>query len=203
MDKFWRGFLEGPNFQFVLFWLLRILAVITAICGVFFWIGSLIQILQRFSPGLFLGGIIFLGLMIVAVIFLIKTLWKRARDIRDLPGGDFPIFDIFAAVIRLIGEISAIILGFMGVGGMFLIWGGGRSALDIIGFMINPILRLFGPYSLIDPVRTISLGLLIFMAYTLSAVLTLLGSYFISELVTLTKCIYQNTQPLPKNTNQV
>lgn len=202
MENMWRGFLEGTNFRFVIFWLLRVLAVLTAIFGAFFWIGTLIQILQRFSLGLFLGGFIFLGLYIIALFAVIQTMWKRARDIQDLPVGEFPIFAIYAAVVRLVGEISAIILAFIGVGGMFLIWGAGRLSLDIIGFLIRPILPLFGPYSLMDPIGTLTAGLVVFTVYVVSAVLTLLGSYFLAELVILIKGIFHNTQSLQKENNQ-
>jgi len=202
MENMWRGFLEGTNFRFVIFWLLRLLAVLAAIFGVFFWVGALIQILQRFSLGLFLGGFIFLGLYLIALYAVIRTMWKRARDIQDLPAGEFPIFAIYAAVVRLVGETSAIILAFIGVGGMFLIWGAGRLSLDIIGFLIQPILPLFGPYSLMDPIGTLTAGLVVFTVYVVSAVLTLLGSYFLAELVILIKGIFHNTQSLQKETNQ-
>lgn len=202
MENMWRGFLEGTNFRFVIFWLLRLLAVLAAIFGVFFWVGALIQILQRFSLGLFLGGFIFLGLYLIALFAVIRTMWKRARDIQDLPAGEFPIFAIYAAVVRLVGETSAIILAFIGVGGMFLIWGAGRLSLDIIGFLIRPILPLFGPYSLMDPIGTLTAGLVVFTVYVVSAVLTLLGSYFLAELVILIKGIFHNTQSLQKETNQ-
>ena len=202
MENMWRGFLEGTNFRFVIFWLLRLLAVLAAIFGVFFWVGALIQILQRFSLGLFLGGFIFLGLYLIALYAVIRTMWKRARDIQDLPAGEFPIFAIYAAVVRLVGETSAIILAFIGVGGMCLIWGAGRLSLDIIGFLIQPILPLFGPYSLMDPIGTLTAGLVVFTVYVVSAVLTLLGSYFLAELVILIKGIFHNTQSLQKETNQ-
>jgi hypothetical protein len=196
MENIWHGFLEGTSFRFVLFWLLRTLAVLTFIFGAFFWIGSLVQILQRLSLGLLIGGFLFLGFYIIALYALGRTLWKRARDIRNLPANEFPIFDIYAAVVRLIGEISAILLGFIGVGGMFLILGAGRLALDIFGFLILPLLPLFRPYSLMDPLGTITAGLGVFVIYTISAILILLGSYFLAELVTMLKRIFQNTQAL-------
>jgi hypothetical protein len=190
MQRVWDGFLSGKYFKIAFFWILRVVAVVAGIAGLFYWIGIWIQIFRVGSVGVILGGIIDQGLYIIALAALVWTIWQRGGVVLSLPEeAVYPVFDITAVILRLFGEILAIILSFISIAGMIIVWGGGRQAAQVLGFLVRP----FGVYALNSAPGVFGVGLIIFIVHIIEAIGVLLLAYFLAEAINLLKGIFVNT----------
>jgi hypothetical protein len=197
MQRVWDGFLSGKYFKIAFFWILRVVAVVAGIAGLFYWIGIWIQIFRVGSVGVILGGIIDQGLYIIALAALVWTIWQRGGVVLNLPEeAVYPVFDITAVILRLFGEILAIILSFISIAGMIIVWGGGRQAAQVLGFLVRP----FGVYALNSAPGVFGVGLIIFIVHIIEAIGVLLLAYFLAEAINLLKGIFVNTLQIKQAT---
>jgi hypothetical protein len=197
MQRVWDGFLSGKYFKIAFFWILRVVAVVAGIAGLFYWIGIWIQIFRVGSVGVILGGIIDQGLYIIALAALVWTIWQRGGVVLSLPEeAVYPVFDITAVILRLFGEILAIILSFISIAGMIIVWGGGRQAAQVLGFLVRP----FGVYALNSAPGVFGVGLIIFIVHIIEAIGVLLLAYFLAEAINLLKGIFVNTLQIKQAT---
>jgi hypothetical protein len=185
IERAWDGLIRGDFFRIVFYLMLRILAIMTGLVGLFVLIGMSIELMRGATFGGMMGGFIFLGLFLVVLVILVLNFWKRAAVLRSIPGDDFPLFDMSATVLRLIGETSAIGLAFLGVWGGFLNLFRGIRIVDQLPFLLFPITGMM-------PGFLSALTLLV--VYLVLAVLVIFWNYFLAELVILLKGIYRNTQ---------
>jgi hypothetical protein len=191
IERIWEGLASGALFRSAFYVLLRIGAVLAGLAGLFFLIGIIIDLLRMPSLIRLVGGVIFLVLYLVALAALVLNLWKRAAVLASVPVDDYPVFDILAVVLRLVGETLAIGLGFLAFGGAIMMWLTGTWAFGQILFLMLPFFRTsaFG-----SPLPVFLSGLLTIILYSVLAVLVLLWNYFLAELVVLIKGIYRNTR---------
>jgi len=195
MQRLWYGFLEGKYFKVAFFWILRVVAVVTGIAGLFYWAGLWIQIFRFGTVGIIIGGIVDQGFYIVALAALVWTIWQRGEVVLNLPEESvYPAFDITSVILRLFGEVLAIILSFISVAGTIIVWAGGRQAAQILGFLVNP----FGVYALNTAPGVFGVGLIIFIVNIIEAIGVLLLAYFLAEAISLLKGIFTNTQKIQK-----
>jgi hypothetical protein len=96
IERAWDGLIRGDFFRIVFYLMLRILAIMTGLVGLFVLIGMSIELMRGATFGGMMGGFIFLGLFLVVLVILVLNFWKRAAVLRSIPGDNFPLFDMSA-----------------------------------------------------------------------------------------------------------
>jgi hypothetical protein len=192
VSGFFRGFEEGRYFRVAFSLILRALAVLVALAGIVYWIGIWFSVIRRATVGLVVGWFLAELPYAIALFAVVWILWQRGGEIRRLPGGVFPSFDITALIVRLFGEISAVLLSLGGIAGMILIWAAGQQLLEPLRLFV----RLSGRYALYVPSNRFLVGLGYGVAGVVEAIVVLLLAYFVSEAILLLRGIMVNTQAI-------
>jgi hypothetical protein len=112
---------QGRFFRKAFAVILQALAVVVFIAGLVMWM-SVWRFAAQAALATLLGIIIFQLLFVIALYMVAHTLFIRARDIAQLPDGDFYVIPIAAIALKLVGEIYASFVAVMSVGGGILIW---------------------------------------------------------------------------------
>jgi len=114
--------------------LYRIVAVVMGLALFVFWFQT-----WRFIGELnFFGGLAFLIWQVsfpYAVFLAIKTLYLRAREIRDYPDSDYVMVPVIAMLTKTNGEMVFIFLAVMSIPAMLLTWLGGSTITYLVGFL--------------------------------------------------------------------
>jgi len=188
MQAVLRGFTQGRLFRLVFPWVLRLVALLLLVFGVYVWIEVWIHISR--PVGIILATIFSQLLWIVALYALIHTLLIRASDIARLPEGDYPAVSTACILFRLIGELGAVISLFIGIVGCVAIWIAGADGTSLIaGLPLVPDI----------PILTASgflVGLQLLLMSIVQATLYVLGAYLVAELVMVTVAIFRNTRTI-------
>ena len=112
----------------------RVVAVVMGLALLVFWFQA-----WRFIGELnFFGGLAFLIWQVAfpyAVFLAIKTLYLRAREIRDYPDSDYVVVPVMAMLTKTNGEMLFIFLGAMSVPAMLLTWLGGSAVTYLVDFL--------------------------------------------------------------------
>ena len=190
MNSFWRGFEQGRFFRIAFMVILRSLAVLTALAGVVYWIGIWFSVARHATVGLVVGWFVAELFYAIALVVVVWLLWQRGGKILRLSGETFPNFDLMAVIVRLIGEISSVLLSMGGIAGMILIWAAGQQIAEPLRLFI----RLSGRYALYRPPDRFLVGLGYGVYGIVQAILVLLLTYFLAEAILLFKGILMNTQ---------
>lgn len=177
---------EGKFFRRAVAVALRVLAIIIAFAGLVGWIIKWQFVFSLPVTGI-IGGIIFQLLMVVAAYMVIHIILIRAGNIKRLPEAEYTVIPIVALCIKLLGEIYASFLAVTAVAGGLYIWMTGRNAgKDLLG-ILAPLVPAVGDLSFIGGVKFILSG-------AAMAFVTLLVSYFLSEIVIVMVDIARNTR---------
>lgn len=112
----------------------RVIAVLTGLVLALFWLRawSFIEGTNIFGG---LGFIVWQIAFIYAAFLAIKTLYLRAREIRDYPASDYVVVPVIAMLTKTNGEMIFIFLGAMSVPAMLLTWLGGSVVTHLAGFL--------------------------------------------------------------------
>jgi hypothetical protein len=192
MRRMWRDFEGGGLLRSTLLWMLRVLAVLAVLVGVYAGIVFAVELFRRGTLFLVLAGILVLILYALALYAIVRTIWLRANDLAGLELETFPAFGLVALLVRLSGEVGAILLLFVGVAGALLVWGGGRGMGDFLGPLVEP----FGPFALNSPLGVILVGVSLIVLFAVRAVLALLMAYFIAEAIALLRGLFMNARAI-------
>lgn len=177
---------EGKFFRKTVAVALRVLAITVAFAGLVGWIVKWQFVFSLPVTGI-IGGIIFQLLMVVAAYMVIHIILIRAGNIERLPESEYMVIPIVALCIKLLGEIYASFLGITAVAGGLYIWMTGRnSGKDLLG-VLAPLVPAAGDLSFIGGVKFILSG-------ATMVFITLLVSYFLSEVVIVMVDIARNTR---------
>lgn len=120
-----------------------------------------------------LGGIVFQIFFVLAIYAVVHCLFIRARNIDNLPGGEFNIFPLAAILIRAAGEAMAAFISLVAVGGGIYVWFTGKG----ISTILNPppkFLPLFGDTTFMG-------GIEFMVGGVLSAILVIVVAYLAAE----------------------
>ncbi len=131
---------KGKFFRQGFSWILKIIAVLLALGGLFLFITNFRFIGQLGFWGA-IGLIIAQIFLLIAVWIIIQIMWNRARFIVDLADSDFTIIPILSIVLKMTGEIYATILMLLSLSGAILTWFLGYS-----GRLYLYQLREFAPF---------------------------------------------------------
>jgi hypothetical protein len=141
--------------------------------------------LKNAQPISLLGVIVFQLLFAVGIYAVVHTMFIRARNVLELPEGEFTIIPIASLLTKLTGEVVATSIAVIAVGGGILIWFLGPQAQGELPFGVLPFLDLGA--SFVGGLASMVLGLL--LAYGL-----LVFSYWISEAELVLVAIARNTE---------
>lgn len=192
---------DGTVFRVFFAILLKILAIVGVILGIWFWLLSFRVLTQLEDAGLVVVVILHLLLFPVFLYMAVHTVIIRARHIANLGASEFTLIPITCLLIRLQGELSA----------MWCVWGCLRSG---IAWIYNGIAWIFQPdelqkailypmppfWSLVEAVLTnygpFAKGGVVTLLWLLVAVVSLVSSYLASELLGLIPAIVRNTEAI-------
>jgi predicted nucleic acid-binding Zn ribbon protein len=112
---------QGSLFRKAFAVVLQAMAVVVSIAGLVAWM-SVWRFASRAPFVALLGIVIFQLLFVLALYMVAHTLFIRARDITQLPDGEFYVIPIAAIALKLVGEVYASFVAVMSVAGGILIW---------------------------------------------------------------------------------
>lgn len=124
-----------------------------------------------------LGGILFQMFYAVAIYAVVHTLFIRARDIDDLPAGDYSMFPLAAVLIKGCSEAMAAFVAFVAAGGGIYVWFTGKG----IASVLTPppkFLPVYGDTSFMGGIEFMVGGLF-------SAIAIVAGGYLVASLLNL------------------
>jgi hypothetical protein len=122
---------KGRFFRAVVAGVWRVGAVLLGIGGFFLWIVTW-KLVFSLEGGGIIGGVFYQLFFLVALYMVIHTQWIRAGDVDALPDSEFTVIPIFSIALRCTGEIYAIIVTLLGIGGFFLLTFAGAAAGSIL-----------------------------------------------------------------------
>lgn len=177
---------QGQFFRKAFAVVLRILAVVVAITGLWVWIPEW-KSLSGASNDAVIGIIIFQFLFVIAIYMVIHTMFIRAGDIAELPEADFTVIPITSITLKLLGEIYACFTTVASIAGGILIWFIRGDAFFLIG-RLAPIVPNFGAgEGFLGGILFIASGFFV-------AFLVLVFFYFLAESVVVMVDIAKDTK---------
>jgi hypothetical protein len=166
---------QGSFFRKAFARVLQALAVVVFIAGLVEWM-SVWRFAARAPFVVILGIVIFQLLFVIALYMVAHTLFIRARDIAQLPEGDFYVIPVAAIALKLIGEAYASFVAVMSVAGGILIWLMRGYAFSLVKMAAPFVPRLGNGAGFMG-------GLLFMGGGLLAAFVVLVVSYFLAEAV--------------------
>ncbi len=173
-------------------------AVVVRVAGVLMMLGGLVTtvLVGKYAfqagddavtfAGLLVALIVFVGLLCVSQVY-----FYRAAAISRLPDSPFTVMPVVSILLRLAGEVYALLCVIGGVGGCLFTW--------IVGLGPGRILREFGGFLPSADSGDGFLGGLMFLLY-LSSVgcWVLISSYFFAEVTLVASDIATNVRVLAR-----
>ena len=153
LDPFFHALSDGKIIRQTIAWVLRILAVIMALIGLF---GFIVIIVLSFrtsnsttdivgDPATNTAGSISINIIIGSILLALFVLaWGyltagilafRARSVKELGDSQFTVLSILSLLFRLNGELAFITYSLLGVGGCLFIWITNASPLSQLGVL--------------------------------------------------------------------
>ncbi len=142
LDPFFHALSDGKLIRLTVTWVLRILAVLTALAGLL-WFIAFIGIgfkasengLGTRSAGILIGCLLFalFGLVwgyVAAGIFV-----YRAQSVAELGDSHFTVLSILSLLFRLNGELVFVTYSVLGVGGCLFVWFTNFSPFSELGLL--------------------------------------------------------------------
>lgn len=188
MRKILNALSKGSVFRTAFMVIIGLLALVTAIGGLYIFIVTWGQVDDARGWGV-LGIILFQFFFIFAIYAVVHILILRAWDVYLLPDAEFTVIPIVSMLIKLFGELFAVILTIFSIAAGILIWMVGSGGLRYIqrnlgmGDFLHP---LFGGGSFLYGVGVILGGILY-------AFVVLILTYFIAETIVVMVSIARNT----------
>ncbi|MCD6579347.1 hypothetical protein J7L48_07705 [bacterium] len=167
---------------------IRILTALLLINALVSWI-KLWKVVFDLSASALIGGIVFQLLFIIGMYMITHIMIIRTENILKLKTEKYYLFPLGATIIKMIGEIWASFLVFMGISGGILIWFAGNQSGRVIRNV--PMINLLGKVGL----KGDFLGGLTFMVQLIiTGCIVIFISYLLSEGFKLTHGIEKNTR---------
>lgn len=123
------------------------------------------------------GGALFEVFFVVAVYAAVHVLLIRAKEIENLPGGEFFALPLGSILVRLLGEAYAAFVGLVAVGGGVFVWFTNQS----IGKILNPVVRALFPAMRDDP--SFMGGIEFMIGGVLTGLAALIAAYVVAEIL--------------------
>jgi len=180
---------DGRVIRKTVVWVLRILAVLVVLGGLYAFINILKFSFQAPAAEATIGGLLLGLIFLAAVVCVAEILWYRSGKVDELSDTTFTVIPIVSILFRAVGEIYATLGTAVGVGGCFFIWFAKTSPF----FMLPGL----GPLMPSAPAGESFLGGLGFLAYLcVMSFLLLVLFYFLAESTLLWVDIAHNMRTL-------
>jgi len=161
LDPFYHALSDGKIIRQTIAWVLRILAVIMALIGLF---GSIAIIVLSFrasnsaadiggdlaansagsiSANIIIGSILLVLFVLAWGYLTAGVLVFRSRSVKEMKDSHFTALSILSVLFRLNGELAFITYSLLGVGGCLFIWITNASPLSQLG-VLGEILPFVG-----------------------------------------------------------
>jgi hypothetical protein len=142
LDPFFHALSDGKIIRLTVAWVLRILAILTALVGVLgfiFIVGLAFKASEMGmgtrSAGLMIGSVL-LALFALAWGYLSAgVLVFRANSVKELGDSHFTVLSIVSLLFRLNGELMFVLYSVLGVGGCLFFWLTDFSPLNELGML--------------------------------------------------------------------
>ena len=191
MGRFLNCISDGDLFKKVFATILRIVAIVVAIGGLYLWI-------RLWSPVFHLGGffavvsgIIFQLILIVTIAMMVHIVWLRAGTIGDLQKADFTVIPISSILLKMTGELYVVIFVPLSIGGGIGIWLGGGNLMYFVNRFLFFLPEL--PFDFMRGGESSFLGGLLFIVGGIvAAFLSLVFFYLLAEMLVVAVDIARN-----------
>jgi len=191
MGRFLRCIGEGDLFKKFFALILRIVAIVIALGGLYVWIrlwGSVFDL-----PGFFgvVSGIIFQLILIVTIAMVVHVIWLRSGTINSIVKAEFTVIPIASILMKMMGELYVVIFVPMSIAGGIGIWLGGGNLMYFVNRYLSSLPRL--PFDFLRGGGGNFLGGLYFIiGGIVMAFLSLVFFYLLAELLVVTVDIANN-----------
>jgi hypothetical protein len=146
LNPFFHALSDGKIIRLTVAWVLRILAVIMALIGLFAFIAIIGLGFRASENGMgtrsagLLIGCVLLALFALAWGYLSAGILAfRARSVGDLGDSHFTVLSILSLLFRLNGELMFVTYSLLGVGGCLFVWFTDASPFSELGMLGDEI----------------------------------------------------------------
>jgi len=167
---------QGKIIRTMVVFVLRALAVLTVLGGLFFLIEILRLSFQLPTTQGTIGGLLLAIIFVAAIASLFQILLYRAENVRNLGESPFTVIPIFSILFRAFGEANATFGVAAGVGGCLFIWFAGTSPVRFLPGIGDLLPSVSGGGTFLE-------GLLFLVWAALLSFAFLVGFYFLAEAV--------------------
>ena len=129
LEPFFRALSDGKIIRLTVAWVLRSVAILGALGGVFWFLAFLALGFNGYSngfgnhsPGVLIGSILFALFGLCLGYLWAGVCWFRARSVVELGDSKFTVLSIVSILFRLNGELVFITYSLLGVGGCLFVW---------------------------------------------------------------------------------
>lgn len=180
---------DGRVIRKTVVWVLRILALLIVLGGLYVFINVLKLSFQVPSAGATIGGLLLGLIFLAAVVCVAQILLYRSGKVDELTDVTFTVIPIVSILFRAVGEIYATLGAAVGVGGCLFIWFAQASPFELLTGL--------GGLLPSAPAGATFLGGIGFMAYLcVTSFLVLVFFYFLAESTLLLVDIAHNMRSL-------
>lgn len=143
------------------------------------------------------GGVLFELFFIVAVYAAVHVLLIRAREVDQLPAGEFCALSLGAVLVRLLAEAYCAFVSLVAIGGGIFVWFTNLSLSKVL----NPVIRALFPNMGDD--KSFLGGIQFMVVGILTGLTVLILSYVLSELLSLAaRYAHRDANPQRQNGEQ-
>lgn len=180
---------DGRVIRKTVVWVLRILAVLLLLAGLYFLVNILEACFRGAGAGVAIGGLLLALIVLLALVCVAQVLFYRAAAVEGLTDSTLTVIPIVSILFRAAGEVYATLGVAVGVGGCLFTWLAGASPSGLLG--------AFGGVLPTAPGDQSFLGGLMFLAYmAVASFLVLVVFYFLAEGTLLWADMAHNTRLL-------
>lgn len=197
LEPFFHALNDGKLIRLTVAWVLRVLAVISALIGLFGFIAILglgykatDEGLVNRSAGLLIACVL-LALFALAWGYLTAGIYTfRARSVQELGDSHFTVLSILSILFRLNGEVMFATYSMIGVGGCLFVWFADMSPFSQLGALVEML-----PFAAHESAGFLG-GIEFAVLFLLIAFMGIVFSYALAELTVVWVEIALNTRGL-------
>lgn len=180
----------------------RIVALVLRLVGILIVLGGvygLVDILKlsfHLSTQGTLGGLVFAVIFVAGIVAMLQICFYRAGNVDRLGESPYPVMAVFSVGFRTIGELYAVLLATVGLGGCLFLWFSGFDPMTLLSMLGNflPFVPS-GSGTFLDGAKFLITMLLLAFGF-------LLFFYFLAEAVLSIADIAKNVRLLAKADDQ-
>jgi hypothetical protein len=123
---------QGDLMRHVMGRFVQIMALLVGVALLISWIGIWTMIVSL-SSWAALALTVTQVILLIAFIKIVQVIYARGEDIRNLEESEFTMMAIFAALLRLPGEVALVFFGLFSFAAAVLTWAGASHVVALFG----------------------------------------------------------------------